>query len=338
MTIDKDLMLKSIGNIIGLVKSTTHHERIFHEVIILLHSVLKCRSCAFGMINPKTEYLNIISSHGLSHSFVKEYRSKIATSAIGKLIWTGEPILIVDSSLDQKLADEIMLEKPFNSCLAVQVSIHQKTLGFLFVDSDQKNYYCKEDIEILQLLADIAALSYYKFLISEDNLRLDNIDHDLEIEKYHPFISRLHDVVKKSEKLNIPISVIVLDVDNFKMITNTYGHEVGTMVLKDIVNIVHEELEGIFHLGRFGFDEIIALIEDCTLENAIRYARRIVERIDKHKFTEQNILSTVSIGVSNITRNATTADGLIVCVKNALFEAQRTGKNKIFYYENEWYK
>ncbi|MBI5020248.1 MAG: sensor domain-containing diguanylate cyclase [Ignavibacteriales bacterium] len=309
MIIDKELILKSTSNIIRLMKSTAHHERIFHEIIILSSTVLKCRSCAFVIINPKTEYLNIVTSHGLSHLFVKDYQSKIATSAIGRLLWTGKPILMKDNSGDPVLADEIKLEYPFGSCVIVQVAIHQKTLGFLFADSENKNYFQEEDVEIFQLLADIAAISYYKFLICEENLRLDNFDHDLEIEKYHSFLSRLNDVVKKSEKLNIPISAIALDVDNFKIITNTYGSEVGTLVLKDIVKIVHEELEGIFHVGRFGFDEIIVMIEDCPLESAIRYSRNIVERIDKHKFTKQNILSTVSIGIANISRNASTAEG-----------------------------
>jgi diguanylate cyclase (GGDEF)-like protein len=79
------------------------------------------------------------------------------------------------------------------------------------------------------------------------------------------------------------------------------------------------------------------LIDNVSMEEAVLQARELREEVEKHRFTEHDIASTVSIGVAAYPQNGRTNDDLLQTARKAVFEAQRSGRNKVFYYLTEWY-
>jgi len=331
------LCLQHLSEIIHLSKTISQYERVFHLIVYHLFNIYKCQSCAIVLINPKTEYLNIVNSQGLSHTFCNEYRRRLATGAIGKLLWTGQPILISDSESTPQLAEEIQLENKFNSCICVQLAIDHRTLGYLFADSKFKNNFNEEDIMIFQLFADLASLAYHKYCLCEENMRLDKLDRETETEKYSSFIQKVNASLSHAKESSEPFSIILLDVDNMKNIINTYGNQIAVELLKSINNLIRNNFSNVSCVGRYGFDELIVLLDKTPLTEARIIAENLRDKIEQKVFTSKNINTTVSIGISSFPQNAKTLDDLLITSKNALFEAQRLGKNRVFFFEKEWY-
>ena len=125
-TLPNELLFRFIAELLQLIQSTNQHEKVFSLVVDRLIRMYHCQSCALVLIDPKTEYLTIENSHGLSHTFCKAFRRNIATAAIGRLLWTGKPIVISDAAQQSALAEEIHLEHPFASCTCVQISVDER--------------------------------------------------------------------------------------------------------------------------------------------------------------------------------------------------------------------
>jgi diguanylate cyclase (GGDEF)-like protein len=122
-------------------------------------------------------------------------------------------------------------------------------------------------------------------------------------------------------------SVIMFDVDFFKKINDTFGHEKGDEVLFEIAEIVKKELRNVDLIFRYGGEEFIIILPETDLKKAVEIAERIKKRIENHKFLINRKI-TVSMGVTEYKKGENKKD-LIKRVDNYLYEAKRTGRNKV---------
>lgn len=319
-----------ISEIIRSIKSTNQHEKVLHLIVDRIVRMYKCQTCAVVLIDPQTEYLRIDNCTGLSLTFCNAFRRHIATAAIGQLLWTGKPILIGDSLDQTTLAEEVQLEQPFASCLAVQVAIDQRTLGYLYVDSKEKHAFVESDIQLLQVFADFAGLAIVKSRLYEENLRLERVDKESGLEKYVPFLEKAQRSMDRAKDFNENFSLMILDIDNFKHTMNTYGYDASRLLLKEMGDRIKSHLRTIDAAGRYGFDEFIILLANTGLDGALSSAMLLRKTIEETAFTKHQVRSTVSIGVAAYPQNGRTIEDIVLSAKNALFEAQRTGRNNVF--------
>ncbi len=321
--------LSFVSEILTVLKSTHQYEEVLHLIVDRVVRMFHCQTCAVVVVDPATEFLHIALGHGLSHTFEKAFRRKLATGAVGHLLWTGSPIFLYDSSLDQERAHEVMLENPFGSAVCTVIAANHKSLGYLYVDSKLTKAFLPEDLAILQSFADLAAIALHTSRICEDNLRLDRVDHDTELEKYSPFLERIQTAIERSRELRESFSLLILDVDNFKQIASTYGYDASKEVLRQIADLIKNRLRSIDAVGRHGFDEFIVIRSHSDLVEGVRFADELRKVIHETAFTEHGIRTTVSGGISVYPRHATTLDSLLHSVKQALFDAQRAGRNNV---------
>lgn len=329
--------LEFLREIIGVCVSTQPYERTFHFLVDRLVRITGAQTCAVVLIDPATEYLSIENSHGLSWTFCKSFRRRLATGTIGRMIWTGRPILIADAAENPALAEEVGMENPFRSCACVQIAVHHRTLGYLYVDAREPGAFGEEDLPLLGMFADLAGLALQKTRLGEENLRLDRIDHETGLEKYGPFLEKLNASRERAFDLHETFAVLLLDVDNFKAIVNTFGDTTARAFLRELGDCVARRLRPPDAAARYGPDEIIILLGGSSLEEAVAAARSLREDVEHRRFTAQALDSTVSIGVAAYPVNGRTNEDLLQTAKNAVFEAQRSGRNKVFYYLTEWY-
>jgi diguanylate cyclase (GGDEF)-like protein len=322
--------LTFVSEVLGVLKSTNQYERVLYLIVDRIVRIYKCQTCAVVVVDPKTDYLSIPLSHGLSHTFSKEFRRKVAMGAIGKLLWTGKSILIEDSAVDPQLAEDVKLENRFGSAVCVQISADHHTLGYLHVDSIEKRCFAAEDFHILQAFADFAGLALYKARLFDENLRLDRVDHETELEKYAPFLDRIHSSIERARTLNENFTLMILDVDNFKHIALTYGYDSSRRMLKELAGSVKSRLRAIDAVGRHGIDEFIVLRSNTTLEQGSSFAEELRRSVAESLFTDRGIKTTVSIGVASFPQGGDSLDSLLKKVKEALYEAQRAGRNRVF--------
>ncbi len=174
-----------------------------------------------------------------------------------------------------------------------------------------------------------------------------NIEHERIAEEaktdYLTGISNLRDMqeafhnsLKAAEERKEPLSVMYVDIDDFKQINDTYGHLEGDKVLKNVARTLLSVCKSTDIVSRRGGDEFTVLLIDCNLEKAKKAAERLRRSVEQHEYLSGSGIKhkiTVSIGLSSYPE--TTADGtlLIEQADRALYQAKSAGKNSFQYAE-----
>jgi diguanylate cyclase len=134
----------------------------------------------------------------------------------------------------------------------------------------------------------------------------------------------------RADRRGTPLCVALLDLDDFKRLNDTHGHQAGDMALRHLVKIVKDELRSMDVIARFGGEEFVILLPETTLDAASQTMTRLQRELTKHFFLHENnkLLITFSAGVALRIPNET-QEALIGRADKAMYTAKKTGKNRV---------
>ncbi|MEO8562762.1 MAG: diguanylate cyclase [bacterium] len=143
---------------------------------------------------------------------------------------------------------------------------------------------------------------------------------------------RLDEMFQHAQRLNEPFSCVMCDLDHFKRVNDTYGHQAGDEVLKQLAHILKSEAREIDRVGRYGGEEFMFLLPGTVLDAAVTFAERVRKRIEGNTFTFPGgtLTRTASFGVSGWPHPMIKAsDSLLRTADDALYVAKETGRNRV---------
>ncbi|NVB81454.1 MAG: sensor domain-containing diguanylate cyclase [Kofleriaceae bacterium] len=149
------------------------------------------------------------------------------------------------------------------------------------------------------------------------------------------FDARIEEEIERSRRYGTPFSVIMLDVDDFKMLNDTYGHLVGDRVLRAIANVIKAQMRGVDTAARYGGEEMAVILPRTEMVGAYNLAERIREAIAELRITTDDeppraLAVTASLGISAYPESkAQTGEDLVRRADRALYRAKKTGKNRV---------
>jgi diguanylate cyclase (GGDEF)-like protein/PAS domain S-box-containing protein len=168
----------------------------------------------------------------------------------------------------------------------------------------------------------------------EDDLRLRaTVDGLTGIANRNHFIDTGDLEMHRARRYARPLSVVLIDLDHFKQINDTYGHAVGDAVIKSVVRACLGSLRTIDRMGRLGGEEFAALLPETNREGAAIVAERLRAAIAAAAIDiegREPLTTTASIGVASLAdTDATRIEGLIARADRALYAAKRAGRNRV---------
>jgi diguanylate cyclase len=147
------------------------------------------------------------------------------------------------------------------------------------------------------------------------------------------FDDLFNEAMKSAKEKKCNLSLLMIDIDYFKKINDTYGHSEGDRVLQEMGLILARNARSFDIVSRYGGEEFTVLL-DCTKAQAIQAAERIRSSVENHKFTlatGHEISVTVSIGIASYPETTEELETLLEQADFALYAAKRTGRNKVWY-------
>ncbi len=152
----------------------------------------------------------------------------------------------------------------------------------------------------------------------------DNLTQAYTRTKYEEVIKR---EIERTKRYNTTLSVAIFDIDHFKKVNDTYGHNAGDYVLKEMASIVNKSLRATDYLVRWGGEEFLILAPDTDLTGTKVMAERIRKAIENHTFNEAGKV-TASFGVAQIKEEDTEAT-FVKKADDALYKAKEKGRNRV---------
>ncbi len=173
------------------------------------------------------------------------------------------------------------------------------------------------------------------FTISNYQNRLEKMattDQLTGIANRHMFDMLFGYALKSAKRHQGPISSIILDIDHFKIVNDTYGHAAGDAVIQNVVNATKEKIRESDTICRWGGEEFLLLLPDCSLEAALKLAEGIRETIEEQVivYDSAKISVTASLGVAMYRKDETQVE-LLKRADSALYEAKNAGRNQVAY-------
>ncbi len=169
-----------------------------------------------------------------------------------------------------------------------------------------------------------------------------NLDHSLELAVTDPLTGlhnrrymagQLGSLVKRATCGGSPVAALLVDVDHFKRINDTYGHDVGDEVLREFAVRMATNVRAVDLACRYGGEEFVVIMPDTDLENAARIAERLRLHVSGSPFRVAGATDplhvTISVGVASINGEADTPEALLKRADAAVYEAKSTGRNQV---------
>ena len=245
---------------------------------------------------------------------------------------------------ESRLAQAIFKEG-IRSCLICPLIADGKPIGFLFFSCRKKNAYknLHKDLS-LQIASQLAVIiekaqlykgiKLNKQLIAQKKSLEQRVTHDAltGLLNRPAIFDILHKQILRAKRGGFGIAVIMIDIDHFKRINDTYGHPAGDAVLCEIANRLTQSARSHEYIGRYGGEEFLAIISPYSQEGAVKAAERFRKAIASEEInTNQTLIpATISLGVAIATGEESLDEHLLLQrADEALYQAKHKGRNRV---------
>jgi len=242
------------------------------------------------------------------------------------------PLLVADAYNDFRFSPEHKEpDEGFRSLISTPLTSEDKITGLLRVDSREKGKFTQQDLRFLDIIADLSSISLENAVLY--NRAQDLAIHDgltgLYVHRY--FHQRLQEEVKRSLGNGTDISLLMFDLDDFKLYNDHYGHSAGDLALKHISSILKDFSEPGDIISRYGGEEFMLLALNKNKKAAAKIAEQIRRSITGVPLILRRTRTTVtvSVGVGSFPAEAKTAEEFLMLVDSRLYRAKEAGKNRV---------
>ncbi|OGT30601.1 MAG: hypothetical protein A2W28_10840 [Gammaproteobacteria bacterium RBG_16_51_14] len=165
------------------------------------------------------------------------------------------------------------------------------------------------------------------------------IDELTSLNNYRYFLNALHDEIIRAKRYHVPLTLVMMDVDDFKFYNDINGHMTGNRALRKLARILKTSVRDVDTVARFGGEEFVLICPETTKAGGFVIADRIRKRVERSVFAAEKKQPletfTISAGVATLNIDAVTAPKLIQRADQALYRAKALGKNQVALYMEE---
>lgn len=147
---------------------------------------------------------------------------------------------------------------------------------------------------------------------------------------------RMDEEINRAQRYDLPLSVLLIDIDNFKQVNDTCGHQVGDSLLIHLSNLLTSQTRDSDVVSRYGGDELLILTPSTTAASAALLAERLRQKVETDQLKmsssdqrNQHIPVTVSIGIASLGPEVDDTENLIKHADEALYRAKQEGRNRV---------
>ena len=363
--------LSAVKELSELNYQTGNEKELIFKALSILIQNQDMERCSFFVLDEQQNLVNLTGLSSREFSGTERInrtplKFKIGEGIIGQAAKTGEIQHCKNCKEDSRFLNDFSQVNDMlpGSVISVPVSEINGLIGVLNISHPDVNYFSEWHIRLLQIYKNMMGELIINYRLPrqiEDQIaaRTKMLEAALEnmkqLKKYHESMSMLDELtglynrryfymqmeaaLARSKRYQQPLCLLILDLDYFKGINDTYGHGFGDIVLKDVASSLKEEIRESDILARFGGEEFVITFTDIDRKKGKQFAERIRQKIASlgWKIQGQEVNITTSIGVHCLVDEALEQDNfdidaLLNCADKALYAAKAGGRNKVVFF------
>ena len=256
----------------------------------------------------------------------------------GRVMTTGKAVIANDAANDPRGAGVPKGHPALDSFLGLPFHVGSELVGMVGI-ANREGGYDEALVEYLEpFLSTCANLVHgYRSLREREETdaelhRIASSDALTNLSNRRSFLKRLKEETDRSRRHSIPLSLLMVDLDHFKKVNDTYGHDCGDDVLKETANVLRESCRSIDLPARLGGEEFAVLLPQTMMGPAVHVAERIRTSLAEREFTSHagvDFSVTCSVGVAELAASGADIDALLKAADEALYLAKEHGRNRV---------
>jgi diguanylate cyclase (GGDEF)-like protein len=267
---------------------------------------------------------------------IMQDQPRIGEGITGWAVLHCEPQLVNDAHLDPRVSvvpgtppdePEALISVPLVARGAIKGALNVYRLG-------ENASFSEDEFELATRFGDAAALALDNAQIRAGLELQAKTDSLTGLYNHRYFHERLRAELNRAGRAHDSVAVLMLDIDDFKRVNDIWGHGSGDQVLVHLSDILKSAVRGADVVCRLGGEEFGVIMASCGADDALRLARRLVERLEREEFEPAGRL-TVSIGIAQGPEHAMNPRELVACSEAAMMTAKTHGKNQAVLFDDE---
>lgn len=317
-------------------------DKLVKYVVERTAKILEAQKCSLMMLDNKTNTLSIVGAWGLNEETIKETKMVLSDPIAGVVAKEGQPVLVKNIEYDRTFRRANKPSYTGRSFMIVPIKLGNRLAGVINVsdkimkegwDKGTKlNYeeaFNDGDLRILCAIAREVSIALENIEIFKELDTLAVTDPLVNIYNYRQFSKSLDYEVKRCRRSDIPLCVIMIDIDDFKAYNDTFGHLEGDDLLRNLGRIFKEQLREVDIVCRYAGDEFAIILPDTHAEGARRAAQKVQEGVARYTFKKE---VTLSFGIAEC-KGSCAQNELVLKADKALYRAKEAGKDRVCVFE-----
>lgn len=327
----------------GEVSMTLELDEIFNIVEHFLGDRLGFGEFAFLVYEEEGQHLVVKVARGFADQARVRGMSFRANEGItGRVLTKGETVYLADTGLDPTYLYYKGEKREDGSFLSIPLVFRKNVVGVLNFFRRGRDRFSGGENQFLNTLAVELAIALVNAKLYSRTRELSVRDELTQLYNRRHFQEVLPLEIKRAQRFNKPLTLLMIDIDHFKNFNDSYGHLAGDERLKEFVHLVSSRVREVDFFARFGGEEFVLLLPNANKQEGTLVAEKIRALVSGHSFTipagakELKSLPeklTVSIGVASYPEDAEMMEDLIDAADVALYAAKGAGRNQIAVYQ-----
>jgi diguanylate cyclase (GGDEF)-like protein len=244
----------------------------------------------------------------------------------------GMPLHLTSQTIKKYQNSPVIKILGSNELLLIPLKAKDRVNGIIIADNFiTKDPITKDDIRMLTMLANQAGLAIENSQLFELTAERAHTDYLTNLWNHGYFQLLLQAEMEKAKATKTKLSLITVDIDNFKVYNDTLGHQAGDKILKDLARLLRNQSRKMDHVCRYGGEEFTIILPQTEQKEAYMIAERLRVDIQRYPFLNEEIFPnktlTVSLGIATFPENGLLPAELITSSDKSLYKAKNQGKN-----------
>ena len=331
---EKTARITTLNQIAVVITASLSKEEALDRILRHGMTLSKANAACVALYNQSSGRFSEWVTKGLSEDFVRNIDFKPGGLA-DETFTRGSPILSSDLPDSRHKLPRLMRDEGIKLLICLPLISHTNPLGVIYFYWHDRDALLPDEVDMLVTFSHLAAGAI-------ENSRLyawmsEQAARDMLTNLYNrrTFEQRLQEETLRAQRYGKPYSLLMLDIDHFKAINDSYGHPVGDTVLRILAGMLKNEVRDIDTVARYGGEEFVIILPETEGMEAGLLAERIRLEIAERPFRIRDGLEvpvTVSIGVACFPRCADSPQLLVERADQALYMAKQSGRNRVQYY------
>ena len=318
-----------------LLLSTLDQREVFVRITEMLKVIVDYDAMDIRLLDEGTRELVCIYSRDQNAELNELFRISIDEGLAGWVIRHDEAQLVNDMAHDPRgVHIPGTGEDVPQASIVVPLRVLGKVTGVLCLDRLGGRAFAAEDLEPVTLFANLAAIAIQNARTYEEMERQAISDGLTGIHNYKHFHESLKAEVSRAGRYGEHFCLLMMDLDHFKAVNDTIGHQKGDDVLRAVSGVLRSCSRESDYLARYGGEEFAMILPRTPLEEATTLAERIRASVARLDPGHPDLHVTMSIGVSAYPQSAKDADGVLGAADAALLRAKTGGRNRVCLYSD----